>query len=394
MSAVPETTTLNANFSEFSLNKDPMQSRDDTAESTQPSSIAASLREKSAGSLKTPLVDPLESCKPTPAPTLTADQEEKYESLLEIVKSWKEVPAKDDKGGPIKESEIMWLTRECLLRYLRATKWHTPESAKRLLTTLTWRREFGVESFTADYISPENETGKQTIVGYDIAARPCHYLIPGNQNTQPSPRQNQHLVFMVERAIELMIPGQETLTLLIDFKSSKTRGNTAPPLSQSRECLNILQMHYPERLGRALITNVPWVVWGFFKLITPFIDPLTKEKLRFNEDLRLHVPPEQLWTNFQGDLKFEYDHETYWPALVKLCEERHAEQKARWIKGGKIYGESEAYIKGADVPSLGQPLTQDVKETEITTEKNEENEASGEKSPFLEGIPEGAEVKA
>jgi hypothetical protein len=95
--------------------------------------------------------------------------------------------------------------------------------------------------------------------------------------------------------------------------------------------------------------TVPWVVWGFFKLITPFIDPLTREKLKFNEDIRQYVPPEQLWKEFGGDVDFEYDHATYWPALLKACEERRAERKARWEKAGKQYGESETYLKGGNV---------------------------------------------
>lgn len=277
--------------------------------------------------------------------------------MLETAKSWKEVPSSAGKGGPIAEDEIMWLSRECLLRYLRATKWNTAEAAKRVLGTLTWRREYGVDGFTGDFISPENETGKQIILGYDVNARPCQYLNPGRQNTEVSPRQVQHLVFMVERVIELMVPGQETLALLINFKSSKSRTSTSPGIGQGREVLNILQTHYPERLGRALIINVPWVVWGFFKLITPFIDPLTREKLKFNEDMRQYVSPQQLWKEFQGDLDFEYDHKTYWPALLKLCGEKRSQQRERWVNGGKNYGESEVYMKGGDASSVGSGST-------------------------------------
>lgn len=50
-------------------------------------------------------------------------------------------------------------------------------------------------------------------------------------------------------------------------------------------------------------------------MITPFIDPVTKSKLKFNEDTRQHVPPQQLWKEFSGDLDFEYDHDVYWPAF-------------------------------------------------------------------------------
>jgi hypothetical protein len=91
---------------------------------------------------------------------------------------------------------------------------------------------------------------------------------------------------------------------------------------------------------------VPFLVWGFFKLITPFIDPHTREKLKFNEDMRQYVPAEQLWTTFKGDLDFEYDHSVYWPAMIKLATERREGRKERWEAGGKHIGESEDYLSG------------------------------------------------
>lgn len=92
----------------------------------------------------------------------------------------------------------------------------------------------------------------------------------------------------------------------------------------------------------------------FLKLISPFIDPRTREKLHFNEDVSLYVPREQLWTELGGNVEFEYDHDIYWPALNGLCQERAAERKARWKTAGMHYGESEAYLRGGDIPSVGQ----------------------------------------
>jgi CRAL/TRIO domain/CRAL/TRIO, N-terminal domain len=380
MSAVPiveddavsgETKNLSEKLNEVKLeNGTAQQPPSYDAPNGSSSQESAAREEKPARPQMTPISHPVESTVIPNPPELTAEQQSKYEALLETVKSWKEIPSTKGKQGPITENEILWLTRECLLRYLRATKWNTADAEKRLLGTLTWRREYGVEELTGDHISPESETGKQFIVGWDIAGRPCHYLNPGRQNTEPSPRQVQHLVFMLERVIDIMVPGQETLALLINFKTSKTRTNTAPGLSQGREVLNILQTHYPERLGRALIINsmylsplgdhasdnglVPWVVSGFFKLITPFIDPLTRQKLKFNDDMRQHVPPQQLWDQFHGDMEFEYEHSVYWPALLKFAEERYSERRERWVKAGKYYGESEVYLRGGNAPSVFQ----------------------------------------
>ena len=210
---------------------------------------------EASGLLKTPLSSPTPTSQVDVKAPLTADEQKKYDWLLEQVKGWEEVPSSKGKAGPLTEDEKFWLTRECLLRYLRATKWHQKEASKRLLETLTWRREYGTDELTAEHISPENETGKQIIVGYDKQTRPCHYLNPGRQNTEPSPRQVQHLVYMLERVIDIMPPQQEKLALLINFKSSKSRTNTAPGIGQAREVLHILQTHYPERLGKALIIN-------------------------------------------------------------------------------------------------------------------------------------------
>ncbi len=122
------------------------------------------------------------------------------------------------------------------------------------------------------------------------------------------------------------------------------------------------------------MTIVPWIVNGFFKLITPFIDPLTRQKLKFNGDMREHVPPEQLWKQFHGDLDFEYDHEIYWPALLKLTEEKQRELRERWVKGGKQYGENEIYLKGGSEPSVSQSLNKKTVEDAAGNEKRAEVE--------------------
>ncbi|PIG80658.1 CRAL/TRIO domain protein [Aspergillus arachidicola] len=331
-----------------------------TVDQTQPATngrdIESELPSSAAdGLIQKPFPRPLDSAKPTPPAELTSDQQEKYNSVLKAVSAWTTVPttsAKNAPTEPLTDNERMFLTRECLLRYLRATKWNVSEAIARLERTLTWRREYGVEELTADFISVENETGKQVILGYDIHARPCLYLLPSNQNTEKSDRQIQHLVFMLERVIDLMGPDQETLALIVNYNETKSGQNAS--VGQAKQTLNFLQNHYPERMGRALVINMPFMIMGFFKLITPFIDPLTRQKLKFNEDLRQHVPAAQLMKSMGGDVEFRYDHATYWPTLNQLADQRRAAYRERWIQGGKRIGEYENYLKTGTSPSLAQ----------------------------------------
>jgi hypothetical protein len=203
-----------------------------------------------------PLEHPAAGCIPSAPTPLTPEQQKKYDELLTTVKTWEAIPktsVKNAESSPLSEEERLWLTRECLLRYLRATKWNLPQATTRVRDTLIWRREYGTTTFTADYISEENATGKQVVFGFDNEGRPCLYLLPNKQNTQNSPKQVQHLVYMLERTLEIAPPGQESLALLIDFRNSSS--GSQPSVGTGRQVLSILQNHYPERLGRALITH-------------------------------------------------------------------------------------------------------------------------------------------
>lgn len=213
--------------------------------------------EKAPARIKTPFRAPPSTSVP-PRSEITPEESTKLAWLTERAREFTEVNVTSATAkvpsGPITDDERMWLTRECLLRFLRATRLDEAEAARRVMQSLAWRREFGVDLLTSEHVSPENETGKQALIGFDRDGRPCHYMNPARQNTDPSHRQVEHVVYMVERIVELMPPGQETLALLINFKQGKGRG-AAPGIGLAREVLNILQMHYPERLGRALIIN-------------------------------------------------------------------------------------------------------------------------------------------
>jgi CRAL/TRIO domain/CRAL/TRIO, N-terminal domain len=207
------------------------------------------------GLIKKPFSRPIDTVKPIEPPELTPDQVTKYQSVLETVSSWTSLPessGKDAPTTPITDEERMYLTRGTLLRYLRASKWNVSEAVNRLQGTLVWRREY-IPPLTPDEISPENETGKQVILGYDVTGRPCIIMLPSKQNTESSGRQIQHLVYMMERAIDLMQPDQETLAFVVDFNETKSGQNAT--ISQARQAVHIMQYHYPERLGKALMFN-------------------------------------------------------------------------------------------------------------------------------------------
>ncbi|KAA1477222.1 CRAL TRIO domain-containing protein [Dentipellis sp. KUC8613] len=221
-------------------------------------------------------------------------------------------------SDPYHEWETRWLERpDTIPRYMRAAKWKLDDGKKRIRGTLEWRREFKPELIPPDEVKIEAETGKIILNGFDIDGRPIIYMRPGRENTQTSPRQLRHLVWVLERAKDLMPPGQESLMIIVDYRSCTLRTN--PSISVASKVLTILQHHYVETLGRAIVVNLPMLLSFFYKGISPFLDPVTRDKMRFNPDLFELVPKSQLDSDFGGDYEFEWNHEEYWKQMVEHC---------------------------------------------------------------------------
>jgi hypothetical protein len=78
---------------------------------------------------------------------------------------------------------------------------------------------------------------------------------------------------MGERSLK---PGHEKFTVILDLKGLKYK-NLDPRGWIS--IFDFLQAYYPERLGRLFIVHVPIIFWGAWKIVNPFIDKVTKEKV-------------------------------------------------------------------------------------------------------------------
>lgn len=266
-----------------------------------------------------------------------AQHQKVYDRVLEHFQKQEKYPTHEgscpeNEWKPLNRFEKAWLSKQCILRYLRACSWKEQDSIKRITSSIAWRREFGIaggefEKITSDLVKEENETGKHQIFGFDDEKRPCLILLNGRQNTKTSDRQIQHLIYMLERSIEFMPQGQDKLCLCVDFKKypeACTYDPKVPAVGVGKTVLYILQYHYPERLGRALFINIPTLVNVFLKLCWPFVDPYTKQKCKFDEPFKQFITPEQLAYNYGGDINFEYVHDDYWDDFIAKADAKRA----------------------------------------------------------------------
>ncbi|KAK0447391.1 CRAL-TRIO domain-containing protein [Desarmillaria tabescens] len=259
------------------------------------------------------LVTPEEGTKVGPIHEYTAEQKAKITALEEYAHTLL-LPESD----PYHKWELRWLNKpDTMPRYMRSAKWNYPDAQKRIKATIEWRRDFKPDLIPPDEVKIESETGKIIINGFDKDGRPIIYMRPGRENTESSPRQLRHLVWCLERAKDLMPPGQESLVIIVDYKSTTLRTN--PSISIARKVLHILQQHYVETLGRALVVNLPMILNFFYKGISPFLDPVTRDKMRFNPNLLELIPASHLDADFGGEFSYEFEPHSYWNQIVMAC---------------------------------------------------------------------------
>jgi len=217
------------------------------------------------------------------------EEQQKLRDMMRLFQGPEETEEQDGRG--------LYHDAGCLLRYLRARKWDLQAAENMLRNTGRWRRSFGfagvVAGEHAESLAMENDSGKLYVRGIDRRGRPAVYMKPRNENSSDKPAMVRHLVYCVERAVRcverqaregrLPLPATDPnagkFVVIVDFADYSL--NNLIPLSVARAVINILQDHYPERLGQAFVFHAPWILNAFIAAVSPFIDPVTMEKVQF-----------------------------------------------------------------------------------------------------------------
>lgn len=91
-------------------------------------------------------------------------------------------------------------------------------------------------------------------------------------------------------------------------------------------------------------------------MISPLIDPVTRNKMKFNpnpvQDGLFEADALFKDGGWGGSREFVWDHEKYWGAFVRMCAEIRAVQLARWRKMGAQVGCNEWDYKSEDVADI------------------------------------------
>ncbi|XP_004503845.1 uncharacterized protein [Cicer arietinum] len=172
-------------------------------------------------------------------------------------------------------------------RFLRARDLDVEKASTMFLKYLKWRRSFVPNgSITLPEISNDLADNKVYVQGHNKIGQPI-ILIFGAKHFQ---RKNgldefkRFVVYALDKICVSMPRGQEKFVSLVELKgwgysNSDVRGYI--------NALSILQDYYPERLGKLLILHAPYIFMRVWKIVNPFIDNKTREKIVFVESNKL-----------------------------------------------------------------------------------------------------------
>ncbi|GAV59279.1 CRAL_TRIO domain-containing protein/CRAL_TRIO_N domain-containing protein [Cephalotus follicularis] len=181
--------------------------------------------------------------------------------------------------GPLPEKLSIYCSDATILRYLRARNWNVKKATKMLKETLKWRAEYKPEEIRWEEVAQEAETGKIYRSNYsDKHGRTVLVMRPRCQNSKSTKGQIRYLVYCMENAIMDLPQDQEQMVWLIDFHGFNL-SHISTKVTQ--ETAHVLQEHYPERLGLAILYNPPKFFEPFYTVVKPFLEPKTRNKVKF-----------------------------------------------------------------------------------------------------------------
>ncbi|KAG6767941.1 hypothetical protein POTOM_026832 [Populus tomentosa] len=236
--------------------------------------------------------------------------------------------------GPLSGRSLQYCTDSCLRRYLEARNWNVDKAKKMLEETIKWRATFKPEEIRWHEVAHEGVTGKISRANFhDRSGRTVLIMRPGMQTTKCTEDNVRYMVYLLENGILNLADGQEQMSWLLDFTGWSLSTNI--PIKTSRDCINVLQNHYPQRLAIAFLYNPPRIFEAFWKhldmciaepVTTPslqvvryFLDPVTFNKVKFaypkkkesSELMQSYFDIENLPSEFGGKASLEYDHEEF-----------------------------------------------------------------------------------
>lgn len=184
------------------------------------------------------------------------------------------------------------------IRYLSASKGNVSSALQNLKCTIQWRHSFGISAIVEAFknndtfsknlqnkLLTQNSLGHVYVRGYDKHGHAIIYMQPFKEqynihNIGTESDMIIHLVYNLERAISCSATkGLDKYVIIVNLTGF--RMTKIPSLSFLQHISHILENHYPERIKKVYICNIPLIFHSFWKILSTFMNEDTKNRVIF-----------------------------------------------------------------------------------------------------------------
>ncbi len=210
----------------------------------------------------------------------------------EMNKNW--TPLDNLKDEDAIEFDVWELAKQADFEMNKRTVWRYHESSlwgplckkrphyEAILETMRWRYMTNFPINNMEKLKKELATSKMFQMGHALDGRPLLFLFLARENTWEPKANQQTLLYTMERCIKTMPPDKNELICLIDAKDLGMMN--APAMQFIVETIDILNKHYPRRMGQLFVINVSSIVFWFWDLVSMSLSEVTRKKIQFLTD--------------------------------------------------------------------------------------------------------------
>ncbi|KXZ55372.1 hypothetical protein GPECTOR_3g50 [Gonium pectorale] len=172
-----------------------------------------------------------------------------------------------------------------LRRWLVARKGDVKAAARDLTAHAAWRAKTVPRGrIYEDEIQLDLEQNKVFFPGCDKQGRPLMVVLVSRHVMRDPESSRRSVIYGLDCGMLLGMrnPGWDgKLCSVINLQGLKVANFD---FATSRHIFDLLQNHYPERLHKVWLLDAPTIFYKLWKILLPFIDPVTREKISFVYD--------------------------------------------------------------------------------------------------------------
>jgi len=197
----------------------------------------------------------------------------KLNEMRQVMQTWLDHEKSSDE-----QFKSIVLDDVTLCRFLRARDSNVKAASEMLIAHYEWRKSSSLLDTTKPLCPLCIKDPLQHcyfFIGHDCYNRAVMYSCSARAKHIGSKEGIFHIVTEIEEFLN-DDQGCSQIVWIVDFRGFQTR-HANPDLG--RLSASLFQANFPERLGQIVLLDFPFIFTVFLRIITPFLDPVTKAKI-------------------------------------------------------------------------------------------------------------------